>query len=319
MTIWRPAGGGGSRVPGGHRNETRLVGRHRRAISPAIRDEPGVVRAGGKCLVVDEPAQEAGIGLDPADERLVERARRRSTEPGRSTAWTISFARAVYSDRGRWSASTGRPTRMPGRQPSARGDPAGGRADPRKGSSAYRRTSIAWPWKGGASTLSGSRSPPRPGSATHEVEAGDELGDAVLNLSACSSEEIGSDRRPSRNSTVAALWNSTLPATDGHCRGARLGSASSTPARATPRKLLVAALDAAIPLAVCREAAMPIAEQLDLDVPCGCDHALRVDRPSPNADNPRGERPPRHPDAVGRPTHVAAPSPALRRSLQHER
>ncbi len=79
---------------------------------------------------------------------------------------------------------------------------------------------------------------------------------------------------------MAALWKSTVPAT----RRALSASSARTLRRHGRRRrlldqLLVAALDAAVPLAQDRQAAVPVAEQLDLDVARGGDQLLEVEGP----------------------------------------
>ena len=63
-----------SRRRRGQRGQPALLVTQRRAGRPSVRDEAGVVVTGREAGLVDKPAQEAGIGLEPANQRLVQGA-----------------------------------------------------------------------------------------------------------------------------------------------------------------------------------------------------------------------------------------------------
>ena len=142
-----------------------------------------------------------------------------------------------------------------------------------------------------------------------EVEPGDELGDAVLDLEA----------RVHLEEVVAAVGVEQELDGGGVVEVDRAGD----PPRALEQRLadrvvdrrrrrlldqlLVPALDRAVPLAEHRQAAMPVAEQLDLDVARRRDEPLDVDRAVAE-----GRLPPR---AAPRPSHGRSSSGASTRRM----
>ena len=108
----------------------------------------------------------------------------------------------------------------------------------------------------------------------NDVEAGDHLGDGVLDLDARVDLDevelagVGIDR----NSTVPALSSPTARPTARAASRMRWRSSSSRfGAGASLDDLLVPPLDRAVALEQVDEVAVPVAEELHLDVPCALD------------------------------------------------
>ena len=243
--------------------------------------------------------------------------------PGRATRPYLGDQVVVLGrDRSPASMPCRRGRRARGHHPAA--DPPGVGAKSRAGSSAGTRTSIACGRRGGAAAAASvvTRAASRPARTelfADEVEAGDQLGHAVLHLEArVDLEEPEPPVGSSRNSAVAAFRGRRRSPTrtasswrSRRCVSSRPGAGASSTSFWWRRW----SEQSRSPM---RRPVPWVAQQLDLDVARRPDPALEVDAPSPNAARPRvagGERRGRSPRrSTRRMPRPPPPAAALTRS-----